>query len=345
MQHSSHKLSCEMLAYCFPLIIQLSNYKSRIICNIGVLAGNLKYRRTYSSQNLLKPVSGRLITSSQFVNHPSQRSFSQSSCYQKFAPAETHFIVRSSSLQNRFKNWQELRKHKLTASTFAGAIGFWPLRRTQLWLEKLGVIEPFYGNLATCWSNIKEEEALERYKLITGNTIEFPEFQVYGKMNPEDSWLAASPDGLVNRFVYGLPPGGVLEIKCPYVDGKMKETFPWKRIPLYCIPQAQGLMEIMDREWMDFYVWTPNGSSLFRIYRDVKYWNVLKSALSDFWWKHVQPAKEICSKNVITDPLRELKSLRPDSRHESCGDIVRQSKLIADNSNLLIREINGQLIT
>ncbi|KAH1030329.1 hypothetical protein J1N35_042503 [Gossypium stocksii] len=146
-----------MLAYCFPLIIQLSNYKSRIIRDIGLLV----------------------------------------------------------------------------ASTFAGAIGFWPLRRTQLWLEKLGAIEPFYGNLATCWSNIKEDEALERYKLITGNTIEFPEFQVYGKMNPEDSWLAASPDGLVNRFVYGLPPGGVLEIKCPYIDGKMSEAFPWKRIPLY----------------------------------------------------------------------------------------------------------------
>ncbi|PPR84051.1 hypothetical protein GOBAR_AA36671 [Gossypium barbadense] len=282
-------LGSEMLAYCFPLIIQLSNYKIRIIRNIGLLVGNLKYRRTYSSENLLEAVSGRLITSSQFVNHPFQRSFSQS--------------------------------------------------------KKLGAIEPFYGNLATCWGNIKEEEAFERYKQITGNTIEFPEFQVYGKMNPEDNWLAASPDGLVNRFVYGLPPGGVLEIKCPYIDGKMSEAFPWKRIPLYCIPQAQGLMEIMDREWMDFYVWTPNGSSLFRIYRDVKYWNVLKSALSDFWWKHVQPAKEICSKNVITDPLRELKSLRPDSRHESCGDIVRQSKLVADTSNLLICEINGQLIT
>ncbi|PPS00569.1 hypothetical protein GOBAR_AA20086 [Gossypium barbadense] len=105
-----------------------------------------------------------------------------------------------------------------------------------------------------CLDNIKEEEALGRYKRITESTIEFLEFQVYGKMNPEDSWLAASPDGLVNRFVYGLPSGGVLEIKCPYVDEKMKETFPWKRIPLYCIPQAQGLMEIMDREWMDFYV-------------------------------------------------------------------------------------------
>ncbi|XVF30564.1 hypothetical protein REPUB_Repub16aG0069000 [Reevesia pubescens] len=299
--------------------------------------------RTYSSQNLLEPVSERLISSSQFPNHTSQRSSSQSNCYQEFAPAETCSILCSSNLRHWFKNWLDQRKHKLTASTFAGAIGFWPCRRTQLWLEKIGLIEPFSGSLATCWSNIKEEEALERYKLITGNTVAFPEFQVYGKMNPEDSWLAASPDGLVDRLVYGLPLRGILEIKCPFFGGDMRKASPWRRIPLYCIPQAQGLMEIMDRDWMDFYVWTPRGSSLFRIYRDVEYWDVLKLALSDFWWKHVQPAKEICSKYVITDPFIELKSLRPASRHELCSYIVYESKRIVDNSHLLVREVNGEL--
>ncbi|KAK8545563.1 hypothetical protein V6N13_066841 [Hibiscus sabdariffa] len=342
MQRSSHKLSCQELASCFPLIVQLSKYRSKSISNIGLLVGDLKDRRTYCSQILFEPDSQRLITSGQFLDQPSRRS-SESNCYKKFAPAETHPILQSSCLQHWFKNWQEQRKHKLTASTFAGAIGFWPLRRTQLWLEKLGAIEPFSGNLATCWSNIKEEVALERYKLITGNTVDFPEFQVYGKMNPEDSWLGASPDGLIDKFVYGLPLRGVLEIKCPFFGGHMSKAVPWRRIPLHCIPQAQGLMEIMDRDWMDFYVWTPKGSSLFRIYRDVLYWDALKLALSDFWWKHVQPAKEICSKHVITDPLRELKSLRPASRHELCSYIVYESKQIVDNSSLLMREINGQL--
>ncbi|CBI38565.3 unnamed protein product, partial [Vitis vinifera] len=89
----------------------------------------------------------------------------------------TYSVLQSSGFQHWFKNWQEQRKHKLTASTFGGAVGFWPRRRVQLWLEKLGATKPFSGNLATCWSNIKEEEALERYKLITGNTVLFPEFQ------------------------------------------------------------------------------------------------------------------------------------------------------------------------
>ncbi|ONI14940.1 hypothetical protein PRUPE_3G017000 [Prunus persica] len=293
-------------------------------------------RRNYSNQfySVLDP--------SMLVNH--RKVLNHSHCSMRFASSGGYSVLHSSGLQHWFKNWQGLRKHKLTASTFAAAIGFFHRRRLQLWLEKIGAIEPFSGNLATCWSNIKEEEALERYKLITGNSVLFPEFQVYGNRNAGDDWLGASPDGVVDRLVYGLPSRGVLEIKCPFFDGNMKKATPWSRIPLYCVPQAQGLMEILDRDWMDFYVWTPKGSSLFRVYRDAEYWDGLKMVLSDFWWNHVQPAREICSKSQITDPLLELRSLKPAPRHEMCSYIVYESKRIVDSSKLLMREINGKLI-
>lgn len=265
-------------------------------------------------------------------SHSSQRFCSTSGSYS---------ILNSTGLQHWFKNWQGLRKQKLTASTFASAIGFWHRRRVQLWLEKIGAIEPFSGNLATCWNNIKEEEALERYKLITGNSVLFPEFQVYGNINPGDDWLAASPDGVVDGMVYGLPLQGVLEIKCPFFNGDMSKASPWSRIPLHCIPQAQGLMEIVDREWMDLYVWTPNGSSLFRLYRDAAYWDMLKFALSDFWWNHVQPARELYSKSQVMHPL--IESLRPKPKHEHWKYIVYESRRIVDSSDLLWREIHGKL--
>ncbi|KAJ0013233.1 hypothetical protein Pint_20916 [Pistacia integerrima] len=252
----------------------------------------LRCKKTHSTRNLLESTGGGLTFRVQSFNNASRRYSSH--CHSlNFASGETYSVLQSSSLKHWFKNWQESRKHKLTASTFAGAVGFWPRRRVQLWLEKIGAIEPFSGNLATCWSNIKEEEAIERYKLITGNTVLFPNFQVHDNKNLEDDWLAASPDGLVDRSVYDLPSRGVLEIKCPYFDGDMTRAYPWKRVPCFCIPQAQGLMEILDRDWMDFYVWTPKGSSLFRLYRDSEYWDVLKIALSDFWWEHVQPAREM----------------------------------------------------
>ncbi|KAI3735487.1 hypothetical protein L6452_14986 [Arctium lappa] len=241
-------------------------------------------------------------------------------------------IVESVVLRHWFKNWQEQRKYKLTASTFAQAIGFWPGRRVQLWLEKIGAVEPFTGNLATCWNNIKEEEALERYKLITGNSVILPEFQVSGKLNPTDNWFAASPDGVVDKIIYGLPYRGVLEIKCPFYKGDMRKGYPWSQVPYNFIPQAQGLMEILDRDWMDFYVWTPKGSSLIRIDRDVEYWKVLKIALSDFWWDHVQPAREIYSNYVVRDPLIELKSLCPAPKHELCSYIIKESKRVVGRS-------------
>ncbi|KAF3432632.1 hypothetical protein FNV43_RR23734 [Rhamnella rubrinervis] len=237
---SRHRIDREELAYCFPFVVRLSYHKCKSSCILCLL--------------ILKVCAGS----------------------PKFATGGTYPVLRSSVLQHWFKNWQELRQQAL----FPRAIGFWRHRRVQLWLEKIGAIETFSGNLSTCWSNIKEEEALERYKLITGNTVLFPEFQVYGNTNenPGDNWLGASPDGIVDRLVSELPSRGVLEIKCPFFNGDMANASPWSRIPLYCVPEAQGLMEIIDRDWMDFYVWTPKGSCLFRLYRDHEYWNVLKTA-------------------------------------------------------------------
>ncbi|KAH7571454.1 hypothetical protein JRO89_XS04G0056000 [Xanthoceras sorbifolium] len=324
-------------------LVRISNHCCTDIDNIDVPIAHFSCKRDYNTYNLLQPASERLTFNVKSANNLFKRYSSHRHQSLKFSSGETYPILQSSSLQHWFKNWQELRKNKLTASTFAAAVGFWRHRRVHLWLEKIGAIKPFSGNLATCWSNIKEEEALERYKLITGNSVLFPEFQVYSKKNLEDDWLAASPDGLVDRLVYDLPSRGVLEIKCPFFDGDMTRAFPWKRIPHYCIPQAQGLMEILDRDWMDFYVWTPKGSSLFRLYRDLEYWAILKMALSDFWWKHIQPARELYSKSVISDPLRQLRSLKPAPRHELCSYLVYESKHIVDKSNLLMREIHGKL--
>ncbi|KAK9137936.1 hypothetical protein Sjap_008530 [Stephania japonica] len=274
---------------------------------------------------------------------PSQRYLCYLGYSTKSSGVGTNSIFQASCLQHPFKNWQEERKDRLTASTFGGAIGFWPGRRVQLWLEKLGAVEPFTNNFATCWSNIKVKDALDRYELITGNNVSITKFHQYDIKNPHDSWLGCSPDGVVYRATYGLPSSGVLLIKCPFFNGEKQRSYPWSRIPLYCMPQAQGLMEISDMEWMDLYCWTLNGSSLFRLYRDQNYWELMKEALSDFWWKHVQPAKDLCSQCPVKDPRFEMKSLKPAPRHELCGDIVYFSKCLVDNSELLIREVHGKL--
>lgn len=240
--------------------------------------------------------------------------------------------------QHWFKDWNEERQHKLTASTFAAATGFWRGRRTQLWLEKIGAIRPFVGNAATQWSSVKELEALERYMLITGHSILLPSFQQCNASTPDEDWIGASADGIIEHSLYGLPYDGILEIKCPYFGENPPPHQPWSKVPVHYMPQAQGLMEIIDRNWMDLYCWTPNGSSLFRLHRNRPYWNLLKSALSDFWWNHVQPAREICSLYPVEDPIWQLSPFRPASKHHRFKDIVYASKLLTCDSRLLLME-------
>lgn len=250
------------------------------------------------------------------------------------------------STQHWRKNWQDLRKNRLTASNFSHAIGFWPDGRRNLWLEKIGAKKPFAGNRATFWDTDNEIDALERYNELTGNEILMPEFVVYKNGdNPEEDWLGASPDGLINVVKDGVASSGVLEIKCPFHNnGDMSQMYPWKKVPWNCVPQVQGLMEIVDTDWLDLYCFTRNGSSLFRVWRDTEFWEDMKPALVDFWQKHVLPAREIYNNFDIKDPQVKLREFMPKHWHEDCKKIMRGAERVSENSNRLFYEIDGNLI-
>ncbi|ESQ35429.1 hypothetical protein EUTSA_v10008303mg [Eutrema salsugineum] len=249
-------------------------------------------------------------------------------------------FTKAPCMQHWRKNWENQRRNRLTSSTFAQAIGFWPNRRVQLWLETIGASEPFSGNAATCWTNFKEKEALKRYHAITGHYFLLPEFVALEEEDDDVNWLGASSDADI--LVVGKDGScskGVLEVKCPFYDGDKTQACPWKKVPWHYVPQAQGLMEIMDRDWLDLYCWTVNGSSLFRIERDSVFWGDMKLTLVDFWEKHVVPGRDkFNSSLVITDPLVELIDFVPESRHERCNQILRGTERIMDNSRCLYYE-------
>ena len=104
-----------------------------------------------------------------------------------------------------------------------------------------------------------------------------PLLQVYREPDDPLSWLGASPDGLLPSDSFHLDRnGGVLEIKCPYGStGDPSQAKPYGKVPWYYVPQVQGLMEVLDRDWLDFFVWTGEGSEVYRVQRDRAYWNVL----------------------------------------------------------------------
>lgn len=238
------------------------------------------------------------------------------------------------------EEWHALRQGRLTASTFANALGMFSGGRQALWEEKLGLAPKFAGNAATRWGTRQEANALLRYGEITGHNIDKCSFKM-ARDDEVHGWLGASPDGLVQSLgleafqgaaVLGMGSGvvagegpGVLEIKCPFNKGDPNRAAPPKMAQWYYMPQVQGLMDIFDREWCNLFVWTVNGSSMFHIKRDREYWCVCFQALAEFWWSHVVPAKHALagSQPDLAD------AFRPDKEHATTAQIIALSKQMA----------------
>lgn len=224
--------------------------------------------------------------------------------------------------QQRSAEWYKLREGRLTASAFSNALGFWKGGRQQLWEEKLGLREPFAGNEATEWGTAHEDEAVAVYEALTGYKVDHLMFSTL-RDDDAESWLGASPDGLIE-------PNGLLEVKCPFNKGKPEEATPYARCPWYYVPQVQGQLNICGRDWCHVFSWTRNGSALYVLDRKEEYWRVMHTALSDFWWKHVEPAKLATARGALPADLEEF---RPNEEHESSRWLKEQSKLIAANAH------------
>ena len=67
-----------------------------------------------------------------------------------------------------------------------------------------------------------------------------------------------------------------MEFKCPVTD-------VYHDIPPYYMCQVQGQLEIDERDWCDFVVWTPVGGTIQRVVRSEKYWAWMEPRLAEFW--------------------------------------------------------------
>lgn len=246
--------------------------------------------------------------------------------------------LAASNVSQRSEEWFTLRKDKLTTSTFSTALGMWKgNRRYELWHEKVfpsnvQLAEPSKNN-AMEWGVLNEAAAIERYKSITGRDVTPLGFATHSESRLD--WIGASPDGVLGCS-HG---GGILEVKCPFNKGKPEKMLPWKTVPFYYIPQIQGQMEVMDRDWADLYCWTPNGSTIFRVYRERGYWELIHGVLREFWWENVIPARE----SLLLGMEEEAKSFEPTSTHKLTGLVIAKSLNLAAQAKLLCQEIAGHV--
>ena len=167
--------------------------------------------------------------------------------------------------------WYEMRKNKLTASSFADALGksHYNTRNESL-LNKI-VDKPFEANPITEWGVKYEEVATRFYEHLTGSKIyEFgliphPEFPAFG----------ASPDGICD---VNSPPeyiGRMLEIKCP---PKRKFT---KSVPQNYMMQMQGQLEVCKLNECDFFQVKLEEYDNFEDYKNDKNENEIDGVKSD----------------------------------------------------------------
>lgn len=247
--------------------------------------------------------------------------------------------LTQSDAPQRSDEWFALRKDKLTTSTFSTALGFWKgNRRYELWHEKVFAPDvqllPPLSRSAMDWGVLMEAVAIERYKSITGREVSVLGFAVH--LDERLGWVGASPDGLLGS----LPGGGILEVKCPYNKGKPEKGLPWATMPFYYMPQVQGQMEIMDRDWVDVYCWTPNGSAIFRVYRDRNYWELMHGILWEFWWENVVPAREAL---LMGGNEESATAYKPTSTHKRTGLVISRSLKLAGEAKMLCRDIAGHV--
>lgn len=182
--------------------------------------------------------------------------------------------------QQRTPEWFKEREGKLTASAFGQAAGLAPGSRQQLWRRTLG-LETFEGNEATQWGEDHEPIALQAYS--SHIVDQSKAIQLVGFVpHPTMAWLGGSPDLLIGE-------DGMGEIKCPF----NQQVYP--TIPPYYMAQMQGLLQITNRQWCDFIVWTPEHLNVRRVQRSDEYWDWLHVRLADFWvWvcAQVEPPRE-----------------------------------------------------
>lgn len=161
-------------------------------------------------------------------------------------------------IEQRSKEWFEQREGRITGSKIGAILGLSPFATPEDVMRDMvrdyhGAEREFKGNIATDYGTENEPNAVEDYKMESGNDVEDAPFVVH----PELNWLGASPDGYVND-------NKLLEIKCPF--GKRHEQddnafTPIEEQPHY-MAQMQYQMFCTGRFECDFYQWSPYASKL-----------------------------------------------------------------------------------
>ena len=211
----------------------------------------------------------------------------------------------------------EKRAGRITASAIGSILGSNPYQSKDDYMRTLirdyhGAEKEFKGNAATQYGHDNEDLAISHYESASFNeVIRDPDFVTH----PVYDWLGATPDGLIGEY-------GLVEIKCPFFA---KQPYCLKEKEMY-LHQCYIQLVCTGRQWLDFYVWTPDAQNLERVYlTDAVIWfdkNI--GAIESFYNEYL----EIRENGKLSAPYLEDKEmdLSNDAEFITASDLVLLTK-------------------
>ena len=141
-------------------------------------------------------------------------------------------------------------------------------------------------------------------------------------VHPKHSYLAASPDLIVNCACHGK---GCVEIKCPWLCRSETPTHVnWNHLKLNVSGstldknslyyyQVQGQLAVTGLSYCDLFIYTNNEHHLERIYIDYQFWDSVFPYLEYFWLTHMRP-------EILSNSLKNNGPIKSEIGDRSCQD-------------------------
>jgi putative phage-type endonuclease len=168
-------------------------------------------------------------------------------------------------MEQRTPEWFKARKGRVTGSSVGAILGLSPFMAPDDVMRRMvreyhNEESEFKGNVATQWGTTNESGACVEYEMETGNTVELCGFYTH------EHWLGASPDGLIGS-------NGLVEFKCPYSMRRGEGRFKTALEQMHYYAQMQIQLFITDRDFCDFFQWSPQKTQLEVVSRDDQFLN------------------------------------------------------------------------
>ena len=239
-------------------------------------------------------------------------------CTMSISVRDAETIQRATIMQQSCEQWRKQRNGRITASIFHDvyvrkeSTHPGPLLKRIMGYEQndLSYIP------AVNWGIQNETNARQQYTTVMSTRHKAFTCSLTGLwVSPLYPHIGVSPDGVTNCQCCG---DGILEIKCPH---SARHTDPDSLTSTTCAfltsagylnhkhryyTQVQGQLMVTGRLFCDFFIWTPVGYKMERVYPDVHFWEKLEKKLTSFYVINVLP--EIMTRRLKQELEMECES-------------------------------------